>query len=353
MKKLLLLATSILMASSAYATKARLESLGQDGNRGSFYINDIRSVFLNPAYLNMEKNLIVTEWGKGSDAADSSTAPHAEGGIFGDYGSFTLGAYFGSELGAHNDKKDDNFQKQDNRVDLFFAGDAGMLWGLKAYYADSVSETTFRKTNVSYGMNLGFIAGSLEGYVDLGLKDSSEGATGESDKFDADLAVTAGATYKIKGYAFHFEYSQADFDQTIGGSSENGSATNYKLGFGRIYPVNKTARIYSDLTILFYDEKYESATATDLKGYSVPINIAFETDLNSWLMARGSVKHSLYSRVKREGKLSSDDNSTEVAAGVRAHFGQFNLDGIVGQDTAGDKKGTFGTVSRVAVEYLF
>lgn len=351
MKKELLILVSLLLTSTAFATKARLESLGQDGNRGSFYIDDTRSVFLNPAYLNMEKNLIITEWGKGNDDADSATAPHAEGGIFADSGSFTLGAYFGSELGAHNDKKDTNFQKQDNRVDLFFAGDAGMLWGIKVYYADGVSETTFKKTNTAYGMNLGFILGSFEVFADVGLKDTSEGATASNDKFESDLAVKSGVTYKIKGYAFHFEYDQSSFDQTVGASSGNGSATRYKLGFGRIYPVNKTARIFSDLTINMYNEKYDAAE--DIEGVSVPVNIAFETDLNSWLMARGSVKHSIYSRIKREGKLETDPNSTVVAAGIRAHFGQFNLDGIVGQDSSGDKTGTFGTVSRLAVEYLF
>ncbi|MCK5884634.1 MAG: hypothetical protein KAG61_13165 [Bacteriovoracaceae bacterium] len=352
MKKQLLLLALLLVNSTSYATKARLESLGQDGNRGSFYIDDTRSVFLNPAYLNMEKNLIITEWGSGNNNADSATAPHAEGGIFADSGSFTLGAYFGSELGAHNEMKNDKFQKQDNRVDLFFAGDAGLLWGIKVYYADGVSEPVdIKKTNTAYGINLGFILGSFEVFGDIGLKDTSEGADASSDKFDSDLAIKTGITYKVKGNSFHFEYDKSSFKQDVAASSEDGSATRYKLGFGRIYPVNKTARIFSDLSVNLFNEKYDAHE--DLEGVSIPLNIAFETDLNSWLMARGSVKHSVYSRIKREGKLETDPNSTVVAAGIRAHSGQFNLDGIIGQDSSGDKTGTFGTVSRLAIEYLF
>lgn len=68
---------------------------------------------------------------------------------------------------------------------------------------------------------------------------------------------------------------------------------------------------------------------------------------------RGSVSHTIFSRLEYADKKSSDRNSTEVAAGLRYHSGKFNLDGIVGQDSSGNKKGTFGTVSRVAVEYLF
>ena len=65
MKKLLLLVIALLLISSgAFASKARMQALGQDAEAGSYYVSDTRSVFTNPAYVNSYKNYIITEWGQ-------------------------------------------------------------------------------------------------------------------------------------------------------------------------------------------------------------------------------------------------------------------------------------------------
>lgn len=338
----------------AYASKARLESLGQDGSRGSFYIEDYRSVFYNPAYLNLKKNAVITEWGKSSSEQDSAQEPHAEGGIFGDYGSFTFGAYFGNELDANNRYRNEKFLAQDNRLDFLFAGDAGILWGIRAYYADNVDETSgVKKTNSAYGMSIGIISGSLESFVDVGLSDTSEGADASGDKWEADLALRAGAVYRVNSFAFLLEASNAAFDQKIGSASNDGKVRYYRVAAARDYSVNKTARVFSDIAFLYTDNAFSGSAFDDVKGYRVPVNLAFEADLNEWLQGRGSITHVLIAREEINQKMTSALNSTAVNAGLRYRAGKFNVDGIVGATSSGDKKGTFGTLSRVAVEYLF
>ncbi len=356
MNKLLLTGFLLLISSTALASKARLESLGQDGQRGSFYIEDFRSIFYNPAYLNLKKNAVITEWGKASDDQDTAQAPHAEGGILGDYGSFTFGAYFGSEHDSHNQYKNDKFLEQDNRLDFFFAGDAGMLWGIRAYYADNVDETSasgIEKNNTAYGLGLGAIAGNLESFIDVGLRDNSEGADASGDKWEGDLALRLGAVYRVSSFAFMAEVENFSFEQTIGSANDKGEMRQYRLAVAREYSVNKTAKIFADMSFHYTDYDFTGTSNDDLKGFRLPLNIAFETDLFEWLQARGSFSQTLISREEVDGKKTSVRNSTAVAAGLRYRAGKFNLDGIVGTTSSGENKGTFGTVSRIAIEYLF
>ncbi|TNE99919.1 MAG: hypothetical protein EP326_07310, partial [Deltaproteobacteria bacterium] len=105
MKKQIIVATGLaVLSTSAWATKSRLEALGQDSN-GSYYIKDSRSIFLNPAHVNTFKNYVVSEWGTQNNSADSTTSPHAEGGFFREAGAFSYGVYLGNESRAQNGLK--------------------------------------------------------------------------------------------------------------------------------------------------------------------------------------------------------------------------------------------------------
>jgi len=56
MKKQLTVALGLaVLATPAFASKARLQALGEDVN-GSFYVNDLRNVFLNAANVNNYKD---------------------------------------------------------------------------------------------------------------------------------------------------------------------------------------------------------------------------------------------------------------------------------------------------------
>ena len=76
MKKCLLIAGLAVLSTSAYATTTRLQALGQDTTRGSFFIDDNYNVFRNAAYVNQYKNYMVTEWGQenGNQAAKQKSS---------------------------------------------------------------------------------------------------------------------------------------------------------------------------------------------------------------------------------------------------------------------------------------
>ena len=108
MKKQLVVAVGLMvLAAPAFASKARLQALGED-TYGSFYVNDNRNVFYNAAQVNNHKDLVTFEWGdttsnnasSGSDA--SAAAPRAEGGVFKTMGNMVYGVYLGSESNTSN-----------------------------------------------------------------------------------------------------------------------------------------------------------------------------------------------------------------------------------------------------------
>ena len=134
MKKQLALGMGLaVLSTSAFATKARLLSLGQDKS-GSQYIMDQRNIFLNSAYAAKYKDMVIFEWGDDGRtgvpsliADDQDRAPQAEGGFLKSAGNFVYGVYFGGESDITNELRGyshvgDREYHQDNQLDLFFAG---------------------------------------------------------------------------------------------------------------------------------------------------------------------------------------------------------------------------------------
>src|SRR5258708_5092911 len=78
------------LAAPAFASKARLLSLGQSAN-GSPYIEDTRQIFLNPALLNRQSDFANFEFG----SSNVKTTPNAEGGFFHALGNFKFGLQLG------------------------------------------------------------------------------------------------------------------------------------------------------------------------------------------------------------------------------------------------------------------
>ena len=100
-KQIALAGCLVFMSGTAFASKARLQALGEDVN-GSQFISDNRNVFLNAATLNYQKDLVTMEWGDTSNAGDDSDSPRAEGGFFKASGNMAYGVYLGSESNTAN-----------------------------------------------------------------------------------------------------------------------------------------------------------------------------------------------------------------------------------------------------------
>ena len=363
----LVIAGLALLSTNAFASKARVEALGQDSVRGSEYISDARNVFRNPALLNETKNYLVTEWGT-SALSDSSTAPRAEGGFFREAGSFAYGLYLGNNNGrdtASRTAAAATYLNQDNALDLFFAGDMGIKWGAKLHYASSKNEVlsaTQTKKNTAFGLGLGVEMGAAQAYLDLDLSDKSTGAAAAGDEWKLKPSYLVGGSYEWNGTTFFANYSASKYEvKPAAGTTATTKDSNITFGAGRIMEINPSARIMTDAKVVLTTNQ---VTAGKAKTQNLPVTLGMEADATSWLTLRGSVSQDVVLNTTKNtaGKKATDANSTNVNAGATLNFGNLKVDGVVGTTgssraaTTASEQGVLATdnlMTRVGVTYKF
>lgn len=368
-KNVLVIAGLAVLSTSAHATKARMESLGQDSVRGSEYISDSRNIFRNPAVLNTTKNYIVTEWGTATGADDAAATPRAEGGFFREMGSFNYGLYLGNN-GLDNDRNDAGvptaFLRQDNALDLFLSGDMGVQWGAKLHYANAKDEVTGTMTrkNSAFGLGLGVVAGEAEAYLDMTLSDKSTGNSAAggvaADEFKTKPSFLVGGSYKWSSVTFFANYEANKVDVKLGATTTTVKNSTIKVGAGRIHEINPTARIITDATLSLAQDTNQTATGKT-KVNTLPVTLGFEADATSWLVVRGNVHQNVFLGETKDvaGKKTTKANSTTVDAGATLNFGKLKVDGTVGTTKADNTTGKTGVLStsnlltRVGVSYWF
>lgn len=356
----LVIAGIALLSTNAFATKARIEAMGPNAN---LYIKDSRNVFRNAATINSNKNYLVTEWGTAAKS-DSATAPRAEGGFFREAGSLAYGLYLGDE-GTRNGTRVDNttatgYLAQDNALDLFIGGDAGLQWGAKVHYANSKEETgtaSAKRTNSAIGLGLGMVMGEAEGYVNVDLSDKSKGdGTTAGNEFKVKPSFVVGGSYNWSGYTFFAEANIAK-TETKAATTTTDKTNDYMIGAGRVMDVTPTARVFGNVAVAMTKE--DNSTSKTTETY-LPVTFGFETDATSWLALRGSVSQNvLLNNRKVETKAapatttkSTQAGTTSVDAGASLTFGKLALDGSIGVKTTGTLN-TDNLLSRVGVTYSF
>lgn len=392
MKKQLVIATSAaLLTTSAWATKARMQALGQDTDYGSEFIKDSRNVFRNAANINSMKNYVVTEWGTAAATASSATAPGAEGGFFREAGNFTYGLYLGSDLESQNGVRKQasaggyagssiamghtGALARDNELDLFFGGDMGIEWGARLTYAkgkDQSGTPSVEETQSSMGLGLGMVMGDLEVYANLGLKDEVEKVNNTTGaKWEADTGIVAGGSYKMGDYSFFGSYTTrgAEYVSGTGVAKNETSQKIIYVGAGHTKEVSATSRVFTSLAYKNSKAEDKDGTTatnnTEVKASELPFSVGFEADATSWLTLRGSISQNLFLN-NEETKTTSTvkatkTNNTDVAAGATLNFGKLKVDGMIGTNgangsTAGTESGVLDLdrlMTRVAVHYWF
>jgi hypothetical protein len=371
----LVIAGLAVLSTNAFASKARVQALGQDTNRGSEYIADSRNVFRNPAALNETKNYLVTEWGSAVNS-DSSNAPRAEGGFFREMGAFNYGLYLGNDGSNNATRTTNGFLAQDNALDLFLAGDMGVKWGARLHYAGGKDEATtanVSKKNTAYGIGLGVVAGAIEGYANVDISDKSEGAAASGDEWKLKPSYLVGGSFTWTDYTFFASYENTKAEQKLitGSTTAKTIAKTSAIvaGAGRTMEINPTARVFGDVkvSIASSEDTTGGAAAGKTKVNTLPVTFGMEADATSWLTLRGSVVQNLFLNETKDvnGKKKTNANSTTVAAGATLNFGKLKVDGLIGT-TPASRQGTTITgdtnqgvlttdnlMSRVAVSYWF
>ncbi len=381
MKKQIVLATiATLATSSAWATKSRMNALGQYQDRGSFYIQDTRNVFRNAARINQTNNYVVTEWGD-SSAAGGQTAPKAEGGFFKNAGAFNYGLYLGSDINDYDSRTTGfagtavtlptGLKKRSNDLDLFFGGDMGVEWGARLHYANGSNKNAAEQKQSTLGLGLGMVMGDLNAYVNYMINSEHEGSTAQTtDKLEDDGSMNIGLGYKWMDFTFFVDYNKQALKLTTGATpaSVESSRSVLNVGAGYIKEVSSTSRMFADVAFRMTNDEDKAAASTTEKDYTeLPLTVGFETDATSWLTLRGSISQNVIlnnSKTKVTGSAetkATQDDTTSVQAGATLNFGKLMIDGMIGTNgtngaTAGSSNGVLDTdrlLTQVAVHYWF
>lgn len=359
-RNVLVVAGLALMSTSAFASKARIESFGNNAN---LYIKDTRNVFRNAATVNSNTNMIITEWGK-SQSGDSVAAPRAEGGFFKEAGALNYGLYLGNNSTDGRDAAASGYLAQDNALDLFIGGDAGMQWGARLHYANSKNElvTNEERKNTAYGVGLGMVMGQAEAYANVTIADKSEGTvtgiapatptgTYANTKLETKPSFEVGGSYDLNGNILFAKVEMNKAEEGTTTFKEN----RYLVGAGRVMELTPTARVFGNAAVQYSkDEK-----ATEDKSLTLPVAFGFETDATSWLTLRGSIGqniglNSTETKNTNTGVTTkgTEANTTNVTAGASLTFGKLAVDGYMGTQATG-KLDANNLFSRVGVVYNF
>ena len=335
---------------SIYATSARMKALNQNSDSGSFHFKDSRSVFLNPASMNMVKNYFVTEWGS---SGATENIPNAEGGIIFEAIDFIWGVYLGSDINANNSIKDSaGYLTQDNRIDVLFGGDAGFDWGVRGYWAGGEDKQgVIARNSSSVGLGLGVIYRDLEVYTNFDLRDIAEGADSNSDKWEGDLGLEIGTSYYFRGYTVFGNYFKKGFESAVGDITKS-SSSKYTVGVGTTYQPSSLSKIFVDIAYFNSKASDEGTSKQELKEHGLPLVIGVEALANDWLEVRASIKQTFLGGAEnKDGKFKSLVNSTTVSAGAKIFWGKASIEGVIGESKSGYKNGTFGTTTNISFFY--
>ncbi len=379
MKNLLLVLSLVITASPAFASRARLESLGENAN-GSYYINDGRNIFLNPASINNYKKKLFLELGNSTSVADSSTSGGAatpgalvasgskvQGGFTNTFGDFVYGLYVGREsnrmldaiatsnaliTGTAND-----LIAPDHAFDFFFGGEASNLkYGVDVFYAGAQNRlsnggtflNTIGQTSSLFGIKLGVDVSNFAVFTTIGITSnalSDAQAPALRNELKGKISVDAAVTYTMDDMTLLGKYTTYGSDLTLGTTlpaTYVGKTTAWGIGAGWKKEATKSVTMYSRLQFDYQKNTTDTtasggttSTQTDNQSWvNLPIVLAAEAQATSWMTVRGAVSHSLYGQHTNESDKDSMNNMTTVAAGLGFNFGDLNIDALFGQSAA-------------------
>ena len=336
----------MLFSATSYASKARLEALGQDAN-GSIYILDNRSIFLNAASLNDVANGVYTEWGT------AGSTPNAEGGFVHTLGNMKFGLHLGGVSASTNKARSDagDFMSQNNNVDLFLAGEHAVKWGVGFSYSATEKENAGNKAKQNTSsLRLGASQDSWAAHLNLGLSGKAEGTIDsnnvitEDDTFEGKGSYSLGAIYHLSQGSVFLDYSTKKDEWTVGGTDGDSEVKSMSLGWHRGHDMG-------DNGMWFYAVSYDTQEVVDgAEDSALNATVGFEAQGNSWLTLRGSVAQRVFiNNIKDAGSVP---NTTKVAAGASLNFGNLSLDGSFSQAGSG-QFGTNDVFSNASLSYRF
>jgi hypothetical protein len=416
MKKIMMVGSALmLLSTSAFATKARLQALGEDKD-GSYFISDYRNIYINPSELNSMSNSVVVEWGSsgntllaGDASLDPDDTPKAQGGVIhGLSNGMKLGVILGDETdvasltrmlasNVYGGTTSTKFLKTaDNVIDLFVAGQSSFNWGANLLYTSSKDESNGIKQN-AYAARLGANQGAWNAHMLIALGAKAENtSTAKLPTYKGNFGARIGGGYDIstmnKVFGMYENYSWKQDNVTD--PERTAKFSKGILGVGHTEKLSDSSTMFAKAQVEMVAIEVEAVStlvAAKIDRLALPLSVGFEHTATDWLILRGSLVQNLYGTVKDSGldenfssaaaantgyvlrnaanaKYGSSmsgsgkktlANSTAVNAGATLAFGKVKIDGLVGTTSSTGTAANKGILSwrnletRVGMTYNF
>jgi hypothetical protein len=372
MNKSLLIAALTLVSASAFASKARLSAL-----QSAAHLSDVQDVLTKPDQAAAMPEFATMEFGTAGSAATQATG---SGGFVRSMGDAAIGAYLGNRPTFNSEYRNlsdsTNLLGTENGLNLFYGAKANdMTWGVGLFYSASSRKpdgtpTTANKSQDATGLSLSAAtAGMWDAQLNVGLSNNSKYNTSATNE----NAMAGKTTYMLSGgYHMNSTYLYASY--------EGGGAT-YKNSTATLNDFAKTGitlgavdSMKKDGTEFFYGISYVMTTMKDdgttpttanlvkTETARLPLIAGFESDVASWMVARGSITQSVLVDTRKVSTATaattnnSGDSDTTLAGGIGLKFGKLTFDGTLA--AASSATGTFGSdgtnfLANTSFTYMF
>jgi hypothetical protein len=360
--------------SIANASRARLAALGQSSS-GSLFIEDTRNIFLNPAVLHKMKDQVVFETG-GKDVAST---PSAEGLMIHRLSEDRVMAL---ALGSLNRSLDNNaFAITAGGLETFLPQNPlEVLYGWKtetgdigvSLYYGTHSEDVYAGAGVpDKTASLLTLRGGLEkpeygvfGQLDLLNTMDISNAGGAKDEYKGMFSLALGGKYNLsqEGAFVGGQLTMAQFNYTNDSAATGtGSVQGLTVDYFKTLKKWESGMVFASGGLNYSKRALTpngGGAVVSLEDYSLPVVLGLESQLNSWLVARASLKQnvlidSMDSANGASDKKTIHDADTTVLVGMGFQVGDLTIDGVLEGLVAADKLNSTQLLSQVSVIYPF
>lgn len=315
------LALGVLSASNAFATRARVltmgDGFGTGSADGSFFYDDAQNIFYNPAYVNDFKNWATVEKSNGS-----ATDGNAQGGFVTSLHGFNLGMYF-NRVSALGDAAIAYTAPgvgvgSMRPIDIIIGGDMGWKWGLGVTYASRKAAADLSDTDAV--IKLGVSVADFEPFLHYRMIGINHvGATQGRNKM-----LAFGLRYHWGEWTPVLVYRNAKGEA---GGVEGAGTRNLMLGLGRNMKLAEGFRLNYMAAITRQTADDTSANANNVT--QIPVTMSMEGDVTSWMTARGGFTYFLLAR--QDGM--TQNLATTGRIGATFHLGKADLDWMWGKSS--------------------
>jgi hypothetical protein len=330
--------------------------------------------------INNHKDLVTYEFGTENTGDDAST-PRGEGGVYKSMGNMVYGVHFGGASSTANALRAGAGLAgagEQNNVDVFVGGDAGLKWGANLGYAKTADESGPLSAE-SMRTRLGVIMGDLQAYANVNLINNAKGTNG--DKFEGNLGYQVGVIQAWEGNTIFADYRSFDAENKT--DKDDIGLKRLEVGFGRVERLNDKSNLFLKASYVMVDVENDGSTnnfgagncgtanaaifCEEYKTSQVPVTVGLETEATSWLTLRGSVGAVVWGSEEDKDNERTIQNATIINAGATLKFGELSVDGVIGNSAGnstgantaaanGTDSGTLRTdvlMSRVSMTYRF